>query len=290
MAGRAEMSVELSEPLPDENDGARFELDGVSLWGKVSGSGRPVVLLHGVTANACVWDPVASRLAESLRVIAVDQRGHGRTGPATDGDYSAAAFARDVAMLADVLGGPVIVAGHSLGSRNAIEAAARYPASVAAVAAIDFTPFIGTGVLGGVRDRVARGDRRFATLDEVRAYLRERYPLLPPDAIERRARYGFHQVAGGAYRPLADPEAMLAATAGLSEDLAPALSAMTAPAVLVRGAQSTLVSPEAWRRTRELRPDLPAVEIASADHYVPEERPDDVADIILRLAGRTERS
>ncbi|MGH3303173.1 MAG: alpha/beta fold hydrolase [Streptosporangiaceae bacterium] len=271
-------------------DGQLFELDGVSLWGKVSGSGRPVVLLHGVTANAYVFDPVASRLADSVRVIAVDQRGHGRTGPAADGDYSAAAFARDVARLAEVLGEPVIVAGHSLGSRNAIEAAARYPAAVAGVAAIDFTPYLGTAVLRAVSARVARGDRRFAGLDEIRVYLRERYPRLPPDAVERRARYGYRQTADGEYVPLADPAAMRLASAGLSEDLAPALAKMTVPAVLVRGADSTLVSPEAFRRTRELRPDLPAVEIAGADHYVPEERPHDVAGVILQLAARIERS
>ncbi len=285
-----EVNTEVPKPPPGQQEGQRFGLDGLSVWAKVSGRGRPVVLLHGVTANAYVWDAVAERLSGSLRVVAVDQRGHGRTGPAADGDYSAAAFARDVARLADALGEPVIVAGHSLGSRNAIEAAAHYPSAVAAVAAIDFTPFIGTDVLEAVSDRVARGDRRFATLEEVRAYLRERYPLLPPDAIERRARYGYHQAAGEGYRPLADSAAMLLATAGLSADLAPALAAMTVPAVLVRGAESTLVSPEAFRRTRALRPDLPAIEVADADHYVPEERPGAIADVILRLAARVERS
>lgn len=269
-------------------DGQLFELDTVSLWGRVGGSGRPVLLLHGVTANACIWAPVAARLASSLRVIAVDQRGHGRTGPAADGDYSAAAFAGDVAGLAGLIGEPVIVAGHSLGSRNAIEAAARFPAAVAGVAAIDFTPFIGTTVLGAVRDRVTRGHRGFADIDEVRAYLRERYPRLPDDAIERRARHGYARRQTGEIWPLADPEAMRLAAAGLSEDLAPALSQIKVPAVLVRGADSALVSPEAFRRTRELRPDVPAVEIAGSDHYVPEERPDDVADVILRLAERVD--
>ncbi len=284
------MSADVSQDQPGEREGQRFALDGVTLWAKLTGKGQPVVLLHGVTANAYVWDAVAERLAESLRVLAVDQRGHGRTGPAKDGDYTAAAFARDVAGLADALGEPVIVAGHSLGSRNAIEAAARYPAAVAGIVAIDFTPFIEPPVLDAVRDRVTGGHRSFADLDEVRVYLRERYLLLPADAIERRARFGFRQAPGGEYWPLADPQAMLAATAGLSADLEPALSAITVPAVLVRGAESNLVSPEAWRRTRELRPDLLAVEIAGADHYVPEEQPDDVAALILRLADRVEEA
>jgi 2-(acetamidomethylene)succinate hydrolase len=284
------MSPEVSEPLPGEQDGERFELGGVSLWGKVSGSGRPVVLLHGVTANAYVWDPVASWLADSVRVIAVDQRGHGRTGPAADRDYSAAAFARDVASLADALGEQVTVAGHSLGSRNAIEAAARYPDHVAGVVAIDFTPFIEAPVLESIRERVGDGHRSFTDLGDVSAYLRHRYPLLPADAIDRRAHYGYGRAADGKLWPLADPQAMTRAAEHLSEDLAPALTQIGVPVVLVRGAASAVVSAEAFRRTRELRPDVAAVEVPGTDHYVPEERPDQVADIILRLAELTERS
>lgn len=272
--------------------GQRFELGSVSLWAKVTGKGRPVVLLHGVTANAYVWDPVAQRLADSgrLRVVAVDQRGHGRTGPAADGDYSAAAFSRDIAGLAELLGEPVIVAGHSLGSRNAIDAAARHPGAVTGIVAIDFTPFIEPPVLESVRTRVNGGYRAFAELGEVRAYLRQRYRLLPDDAIERRARYGYRQADSGEYWPLADPEAMRLAVAGLSADLAAPLAEVKVPAVLVRGADSTLVSAGAFRRTRELRPDLPAIEIAGADHYVPEEQPVAIADVILRLAEQTGRS
>ena len=274
-----------------ETAAQRFELGSVSLWTKVTGAGRPVVLLHGITASAYVWDPVAQLLADSggLRAVAVDQRGHGRTGPAADGNYSADGFAHDVAALADQLGEPVIVAGHSLGARNAIVAAAQYPGSVAGVVAIDFTPYIEPPVLAAVGARVNGGYRAFADLDEVRGYLRQRYQHLPEDAIERRARHGYHQPdpTKKSYWPLADPDAMRLAAAGLSADLAEPLAKVTVPTCLVRGSDSTLVSPEAFRRTRELRPDLPALEIAGADHYVPEEQPAAVADVILRLTGRS---
>jgi len=267
-------------------EGRRFELEGACLWGKVLGRGRPVLLLHGVTANAYVWEPVAELLSGSLSVVAVDQRGHGRTGPAADGDYTAAAFARDVAGIAAAMGEPLLVVGHSLGARNAVEAAARHPGTVAGVVAIDFTPFIEPPVLETLGARVAAGNRSFADLDELRAYLRRRYPLLPDEGIQRRALYGYYKTAGGQLRPLADPEAMRQSCAGLAEDLAPALSRMHVPGVLVRGASSTLVSPEAFRRARALRPDLPAVEIADADHYVPEEQPAAIVAAVASFLGR----
>ncbi len=47
-------------------------------WGPVSG--RPMVLLHGTGDNACTWDLLAPHLASHFRVIALDQRGHGKSG------------------------------------------------------------------------------------------------------------------------------------------------------------------------------------------------------------------
>jgi 2-(acetamidomethylene)succinate hydrolase len=68
---------------------------------------------------------------------------------------------------------------------------------------------------------------------------------------------------------------------GLRDNLIPVVSTITVPVLLLRGEDSKLVSREAWRKTRALRPDLPAQEIAGADHYVPEEQPAAVAAAVL---------
>jgi 2-(acetamidomethylene)succinate hydrolase len=264
-----------------------FELGRASLHAVERGEGPPVVLLHGVTANARIWDPVAELLAASSRVIALDQRGHGLSGSAAGGEYGAKAYAADVVALAEVLGEPLTLVGHSLGARNAIEAAASSPAHVAAVVAVDFTPYIEPEVLAALGVRVAAGARRFEDLDDVRGYLRGRYPRLPEQAVERRARHGYAPGADGRLHPLADPEAMQATCAGLSEDLAPALARLSGTCVLVRGADSALVSPAAFARTRRLRPDLEAVEVAGADHYVPEEQPGALAGIVSGVLAAT---
>jgi 2-(acetamidomethylene)succinate hydrolase len=56
------------------------------------------------------------------------------------------------------------------------------------------------------------------------------------------------------------------------------------PALLVRGADSTFVSDRAFAAARGLRPDLPALVVDGAGHYVPEERPAEVAKIIDEFA------
>jgi pimeloyl-ACP methyl ester carboxylesterase len=63
--------------------------DGVDLYVKDWGSGRPVVLIHGWPLNADSWEDQALALAEAgYRVIAYDRRGFGRSGqPWTGYDY-----------------------------------------------------------------------------------------------------------------------------------------------------------------------------------------------------------
>lgn len=264
----------------------RVETPAASLFAIELGRGRPVLFLHGITASAFIWRPVMDRLARHYRAVAIDQRGHGRSSTGRDGRFDAAAGAEDVIGVAAALGaGPVLVVGHSLGARNAIAAGARRPDLIAGVIAIDFTPFIAPAAFDALDARVAGGARTFGDTAEVVAYLAGRYPRLPPDALARRARHGYAPDAAGALRPLADAAAMRATCAGLRADLAPDLSRLARPALLVRGADSAFVSPAALAATRALRPDLPAVVVAGADHYVPEEQPGYIARLISEFGA-----
>jgi 2-(acetamidomethylene)succinate hydrolase len=261
----------------------RYEVSDTSIFAIEAGRGPLVLCMHGITANAYVFEPVMDLLAGDFRVVSIDQRGHGRSGRPER--YGADDFAADVAALVtQIAGGPAVLLGHSLGARNAFVAANLYPAQVRSVVAVDFTPFIEPRVLEELETRVKGGDRTFSDLAEVEAYLSQRYSRLPPDAIRRRARHGYRQVEGG-YRPLADASAMARTAAGLKSSIEAALRAIEQRTILVRGAHSKLVSPDAWGRTRGLRPDLEAVEVADADHYVPEEQPEAIAELVRRAVA-----
>jgi 2-(acetamidomethylene)succinate hydrolase len=258
------------------------DLGGISLHGVAAGSGPLALLGHGITANAYVFLPLMARLAGRFALVSFDQRGHGRSGKPAEG-YAAADFAADIAAAVRVLGGgPAFLIGHSLGARNALEAGVRFPELVAAVVAIEFTPFIEPEVFDALAARVGGGDRLFESSAAVKAYLADRYSRLPPDAVERRAKYGYVEADGG-WRALADPAAMRKTSHGLRADLEPALRAIRVPTLLIRGADSRLVSPAAWAKTKALRPDLPAIEVAGGDHYAPEEVHGPIADEIVRF-------
>ncbi len=99
-----------------------------------TGSGDPLVLLHGLGSWRGAWDPVIPALAERFDVIAVDLPGFGESAPvaAPDGEASPAVLAAAVAGLLDDLGiAAPHLAGNSLGGWVALELARiRQPASV----------------------------------------------------------------------------------------------------------------------------------------------------------------
>jgi pimeloyl-ACP methyl ester carboxylesterase len=98
----------------------------------------PIVLLHGSNADLHTWQPWTDRLKDRYRVIRFDQRGHGLTGAAPDGDYRQAAFAADVERVADKLGlERFVLAGNSMGGGIALQYALGHPHRLAGLVLVD---------------------------------------------------------------------------------------------------------------------------------------------------------
>jgi pimeloyl-ACP methyl ester carboxylesterase len=110
----------------------------------VLGSGDPpLVFIHGWCCDRSYFAPQVDHFSASHRVVAVDQRGHGKSAPAPDGDYSVAAFAADAAELIEDLGldRPVVV-GHSLGGVVSLALAASRPELVRGAVLVDPAPIV----------------------------------------------------------------------------------------------------------------------------------------------------
>jgi pimeloyl-ACP methyl ester carboxylesterase len=103
-------------------------------------TGPTVLLLHGLAGYAGEWAMTGRCLSSAYRIIALDQRGHGRSRPLR-GDMSRAAYVADVISVIEAVGvGPVVLIGHSLGGHTAMLTAAERPDSVAALIVVEATP------------------------------------------------------------------------------------------------------------------------------------------------------
>ena len=87
-----------------------------------------IILLHGSNADLHTWQPWVDALKAEYRVIRFDQRGHGLTGPAPDGDYSKAAFVSDIEAVAGALGVErFVLGGNSMGGGLTVAYALAHP-------------------------------------------------------------------------------------------------------------------------------------------------------------------
>jgi pimeloyl-ACP methyl ester carboxylesterase len=115
-------------PQPDQHaHGVRAILNGVALWYAMTGSGPPVVLLHGGLANSDYWGNQVTALCPRHTVILLDSRGHGRSAR-DDRPFGYDLMADDVVALLDHLAlRRVDILGWSDGAIIGLDLAIRYP-------------------------------------------------------------------------------------------------------------------------------------------------------------------
>lgn len=100
--------------------------------------GRPIILIHGMSASLHTWEPLIDRLGGAFRVITYDQPAHGLTGAAPDNDYSARGMMRALDAVAEAAGVEhFILGGNSMGGWVAWRYALARPERVDALILLD---------------------------------------------------------------------------------------------------------------------------------------------------------
>ncbi len=146
----------MMNPSPYSSNGAYADLPKGKTWYQLAGPARgpAVVLIHGFSLPACVWDGTFEHLAGvGFRVLRYDLYGRGRSARPPDCSYGLDCYVEQLAALLDAipLRGAVGVVGLSMGGPIAATFAARYPHRTRALALIG--PVV-SGVASSWRDRV----------------------------------------------------------------------------------------------------------------------------------------
>jgi pimeloyl-ACP methyl ester carboxylesterase len=105
-------------------------VDGVRIYYEVYGSGPPLLLIHGNGGDISGWRCSIPHFSRSYRVIAADNRAHGRSGDGS-GALTYERMADDLAaVLEDAKAGQADIIGHSDGGILGLLLAIRHPSRV----------------------------------------------------------------------------------------------------------------------------------------------------------------
>ena len=265
-------------------------VNGVTLhyldWGPADAP--PVVLLHGITGHARVWDHLAERLLPGRRVLALDQRGHGDSDPAPDDDYRVATMADDVAAFAGSLQlDRFALLGHSMGGRIAIQYAAAHAGRLERLIIVDIGPDIELAGLQRVRDMMSKSPERIESEEWAVDYIRRANPLQDLELLRQRVHHGLKRLPDGelTWKYAKGLRDMMRAGRRDAVDLWEPLARIPCPTLVVRGAESDILSPEVAKKMTGRLPDGRLVEIPGAAHTVPADRPDDFVRHVRAFLG-----
>lgn len=271
------------------------DLDAVRLHYVTAGTGEPVVLLHGWPQTWFMWRDVIPLLAPHFALIAPDMRGLGDSARPADG-YDKMTVARDIAELMTRLGHDRFrVVAHDWGGPVAFALAAQFPERVTAMAIFD-APVLGDGGPIEHHGRWHFGFHALPGLPEVLtagredAYLRFffKFAGAKPDAISEAAQAEYVRAYSQSGAMTAGFNYYRAVPQDIADNTAfrEAGRKLAMPILVYGGDPVTrgrgMTALESWERVAD---NVSGGVAENCGHWIPEERPDFVADEVMRFFG-----
>lgn len=264
-----------------------LDIDGGRIAYDITGQGPLVVLSHGIGDHRQAYRFLAPKLAAAgYRVAKVDMRGHGESSMGW-ASISRTDVAGDLLALIRHLGGPAVIAGHSLSGGAATIAAAREPELISGI--VEINPFTMKQQLdvGGLL-RVSRYRRGLILLGGTQVlrslglwmrYLDVAYPTKPADYA------GYMAALAAKLREPGRMAEFMKTGKSTPADAEAQLSAIACPALVVMGAlDPDFVDPtaEGERIVAAMPAGLGTVAtVEGAGHYPHAQSPDEVAALAI---------
>ncbi|MXX17937.1 MAG: alpha/beta hydrolase [Dehalococcoidia bacterium] len=252
-------------------------------WGPDDG---PVILaLHGFGVSGHMFDEFGQRASDRYRLINLDQRGHGDSEWASDGDYTREAFVADVEAVREGLGfESVILMGHSMGGLNAVEYTFQHPERVSALILVDVGPEAAKEGVDNIM-RFTRGPDELDFDEFVQNAMRFN-TRRTEENIRERMRHRLRPLENGKWtwkfdKRFREGEGAVRSGSELSSDeLWRRFRELAPPVLLLRGQQSDILSQEVAERTAGEIPAARLVVVPEAGHSVPGDNPDGFTEAV----------
>jgi esterase len=233
----------------------------------------PLVCIHGLSGNAHNFDALAPQLHDAYHVISVDVRGRGDSEWGPSGDYNTAAYVNDLAaMLEALMIDRVTLVGTSMGGMISIGYAGGFPERVAKLVLNDVGPEIDQAGVKRITSYMTTSPTDFANLNEVVAYYRENYPpmrAVPEAVLAEFVQRSVKPAAGGRLTWKLDPAIRNVPRTGSAArpvDMWVPFARIAAPVLVVRGAESDILSRATTDRMARALRNMRTVEVPGVGH------------------------
>lgn len=244
------------------------EVNGLRLhYLDFGGKGKPVLLLHGVTNHAWVWQDVVPHV-DCGRIIALDSRGHGDSQWSSDRQYTTEALASDVVGFMELLDlGSVDIVGTSWGGLVGLAVASWLPDSVDHLVMIDIPPSFPASV-----PDFGRHPRSYATHAEAIAYIRNRSDHPSNETVEAVAAHGVRPGEAGRLHTKHD-DYFHDHRPHRADDYWQILESLRMPILFVRAGENSFVSDEEAERMLAVAHTAELITIPESGHAVSIDNP-----------------
>ncbi|GMK47442.1 hydrolase [Paenibacillus glycanilyticus] len=261
-----------------------------------AGEGIPLLLLHGFPQTSAMWKPIIERLAGQFRIIAPDLRGLGGV-PGPSGGYDKHTLAADVKAIVDAEFGeqPIMLCGHDMGAYVAYAYALNYRTSIKGLVTVD-APLPGTAFGDGIMTNPRTWHIAFHSNADIAHMLisgREREYInyfimsriynagvVAPEEVDT---YAAAYSAPGALRASLEMYRALAQDRELNIAAIQKGGKLAMPYVAV-GCSMTAVREVLMGMVEEVSINGSIEIVDQSGHWIPEEQPDKLAEIIMNLS------
>ena len=230
----------------------------------------PLVCIHGLSGNAHSFDGIAPHFSALYHVVAIDVRGRGDSQWGQQDQYTIAAYVDDLTLLLEHLGFQrVSLIGTSMGGVIAMVWAGKNPRRIERVVLNDVGPQADPGGVTRIAAYFSHAPEEFRDMSEVVSYHRENYPAMAglPDAVMTEwVKWSVKPTGHGTLNWKIDPAIRLMRADRAAQDLWEPYRRIDAPILIVRGAQSDILSPETARKMCQPPNAARVVEVPGVGH------------------------
>jgi esterase len=248
-----------------------------------SGTGKPLVILHGLLGSLDNWHTLSRTFAGSFRVLAVDQRNHGRS-PHSD-DFTYDTMAEDLVELLDHLKIPAAhLLGHSMGGKTAMKFALSNPSRVEKLIVVDMAPREYPPLHDEILDALIAVDlNAAASRQQVDDELSKN---IPDFAVRQFLMKNLTRDSHGAFAWKANLRAIQEHYIEIAREITSSVP-FSGPALFVKGDQSDYILDSDVPMIKRLFPNAHIVGV-NAGHWIHAEAPTVIAEIVMSFLRRDE--